>query len=165
MRVFSLCGCFDVSRSTQRLCKTQGGRWEMNIGAWEKPASLPALELLNYCLMMMMMMGNLSFPLQRKAFQAVIYIFHPLHIWGEDWLFMDVQFLKGPSKETLSDVHRASSRSPNQVPHLLWIPKVHYRVCKSPPPGPITPYFFKSHFNSISSSRSSKFSFPFRFFD
>jgi hypothetical protein len=69
----------------------------------------------------------------------------------------------------------ADNRSASQdIPLLLWNPKVHYHVHKSPPPVPIPiqmnpihifpPYFSKIHFNIIISSkpRSSEWSLPFR---
>jgi hypothetical protein len=55
-----------------------------------------------------------------------------------------------------------SSKSQEEIPRLLWKPKVHYRVHKNPPPVPIMahknpihtlqPYFRKINFNTTLSS-------------
>ena len=54
---------------------------------------------------------------------------------------------------------KANSSSATQIPRILWNPKVHYRICRSPPPVPIlsqigpihAPHstFFKTHFTII----------------
>jgi hypothetical protein len=72
----------------------------------------------------------------------------------------------------------AGSHSPSQeIPRLLWNPKVHYRIHKNPqlvhilshmnPVHTIPPYFPEIHSNIIllSTSRSSEWFLPFRFSD
>jgi hypothetical protein len=68
----------------------------------------------------------------------------------------------------------ANNHSSSQNFHVLWNPKVHYHICKSPPLVPILshmnpvhtfpPYFPKIHSNIIliSTSRSYKWSLAFR---